>query len=42
MTFLLEGGGGGGGVTGHEAAKPLTVVQDCVSTIVNVKPLDSL
>lgn len=42
MTFLLEGGGNGGGVTGHEAAKPLTVVQDCVSTIANVKPLDSL
>lgn len=39
ITFLLEGGRDGDGVTGQE---PLTVVQDCVSTIASVKPLDSL
>lgn len=32
--------GGGDGVTDGKAAKPVTAAQDCISTIVNVKPLD--
>lgn len=34
------GGGGGGGVTGNKASKWMTAVCICVSTLVNVTPLD--
>ena len=40
LTFISGGGGDGGGVTGEKSAKPVTTVQDCVSTFSNLTPLD--
>lgn len=34
LTFMPGCGGDGGGVTGDEAGKPVTIVQDCASTFV--------
>lgn len=37
----MEGGGeDGGGIVAYKAAKPVTAVQDCISTFLSVKLLD--
>ena len=41
MTVILRGGGDGGGVKGENAAnKPVTTVQDCVTTCVSMELAD--
>ena len=37
---MSKGGGDGGGVAGEKTAKPVTTVQDCVSTFVSVTLMD--
>lgn len=38
--LTVMSGGGGGGVTRQKSHKPLTTVHVCVSTFMNMKPLD--
>lgn len=40
LAFISGVGGDGGGVADNKGAKPVTAVQDCISTFVSVKLLD--
>ena len=40
LTSIWGGKGDGGGVAGEKAEKPVTTVQDCVSTFVSMTSLD--